>query len=63
MLSKPNAESSGGSKALHVDLEIEQIADRVRILGAIQAPQRRRAGVRLGARHRAREASQAANES
>ena len=38
----------GRQQGVHVHLEIEQIANRVRILGAIQAPERRCAGVRLG---------------
>jgi hypothetical protein len=39
-LSKPNAASSGGSSG-HIDIEREQIADRVRVLGAIEPPQHR----------------------
>ena len=45
MLSKPAAESSGGSSAVDVDVERQQIADRVGVLGAVQAMQRRRAGI------------------
>ena len=43
MLSKPSAESSGGSSVDGVDVERQQIADRVGVLGAVQAMRRRRA--------------------
>ena len=36
MLSKPRAESSGGRSVVDVDLEIQQVADGVRVLGAVQ---------------------------
>ena len=47
MLSKPYAESSGGSSDGRVDVEVEQVANRVGILRAIQPMQDRRAGIRM----------------
>ena len=60
MLSKPAAESSGGSSAADVDVERQQIADGVGVLGAVQAMQRRRARIRLRAAARSSCASSAA---
>ena len=50
MLSKPYAESSGGSSDGDVDVESQQIADRVGVLGAIQPVQQRAARIRRGGR-------------
>ena len=49
-LSKPWLEPSAGSSVVDVDVECEQIADRVRVFGAVQPVQRRRgqAGHRIG---------------
>ena len=47
MLSKPYASLSFGRNALGVDVEREQVADRVAVLGAVQAMQRLAAGVRV----------------
>ena len=45
MLSKPLAESSGGSSVVGVDLQVEQIANGVGVLGAVQPMQDDRARV------------------
>ncbi len=52
MLSKPSLDPSAGSSGDDVHLEVEQIANRVGVLGAVQAMQRRRveAGLRIGGR-------------
>ena len=50
MLSKPYAESSGGSSDGDVDVEREQIADGVGVLGAVQPVKQRAARIRRGGR-------------
>ena len=50
MLSKPWVESSGGQELRGVDFERQQIADRVRVFGAVQPVKARRRQMRLGVR-------------
>ena len=50
MLSKPKAESSGGSSEARLDLEVEQIANRVRVFGAIEPADQRPARIRVARR-------------
>ena len=47
-LSNPSLDPSAGSSVLHVDVECQQIADGVGVLGAVQTMQRR--GLQTGAR-------------
>ena len=48
MLSKPRLESSAGQQRRRIDLEIEELADRVRVLRAVEAVQDLRAREHLG---------------
>ena len=47
MLSNPPPESSGGSRGRDVDFQIEQVAHRAAVLRAVEAMDRRPAGIRI----------------
>ena len=62
MLSKFALIVSSGSHSPRIDVELEQVLDGARVLGAIQALERAAAGIRIGLRVRIDRGLERANE-